>query len=136
MAFRPPDPKSGASASSATFARTLGGRCQITTLHIAVLQIACYHPQPIVPADFHGLFRYDASIDGRPRVLREALPPPTIPCPTTGRQLRVATLDANTSAICPECATLGHGGYVSFDGDLRMAYACPGCRRLVWLPGA
>jgi len=103
--------------------------------HVAVLQIACYYPRPIVPADFHGLFRYDASIDGRPRVLRETVTPPTIPCPTTGRQLRVATIDANTSAICPECSTAGHGGYVSFDGDMRMAYACPQCRRLIWLQG-
>jgi hypothetical protein len=30
----------------------------------------------------------------------------------------------------------GHGGYVSFDGDLRMVYACPKCRQLVWLQGA
>jgi hypothetical protein len=103
--------------------------------HVAVLQTACYYPQPIVPADFHGLFRYDSSVDGRPRVLREAITPSTIPCPTTGRQLRVATIDANTSAICPECSMPGHGGYVSFDGDLRMAYACPQCRRLIWLQG-
>jgi len=101
-----------------------------------VLQIACYYPRPTVPSEFHGLFRYDFGIDGRPRVLRETPPPLTIPCPTTGRQLRVATIEANTSAICPECATLGNGGYVSFDGDLRMAYACPDCRRLIWLRGA
>jgi len=25
---------------------------------------------------------------------------------------------------------------VSFDGDLRMAYACPQCRKLIWLAGA
>ena len=85
---------------------------------------------------FHGLFRVDAGHDGRLRVIRERSTPLTIPCPTTGHQLRVATIDANASAICPACATLGHGGYVSFDGDLRMAYACPQCRQLVWLPGA
>jgi hypothetical protein len=28
------------------------------------------------------------------------------------------------------------GGFVSFDGDLRMAYACPECRQFVWLTGA
>ena len=30
----------------------------------------------------------------------------------------------------------GSGGFVSFDGDLRMAYACPQCRELVWVAGA
>ena len=84
---------------------------------------------------YHGLFRFDTGHDGEPRVLRDHGSPATIPCPTTGRQLRVATLDVNTSAICPACSVLGHGGYVSFDGDLRMAYACPQCRQLVWLQG-
>jgi len=90
----------------------------------------------IVPSDFHGLFRYDASVAGRPRVLRESSTPPTIPCPTTGRKLRVATIEANASAICPSCAMHGEGGFVSFDGDLRMAYACPQCRQFIWLRGA
>ena len=88
-----------------------------------------------LPSEFHGLFRFDAGVDGRPRVVREHTTPATIPCPTTGRELRVATIDANTAAICPSCAMLGHGGYVSFDGDLRMVYACPQCRQLVWLQG-
>jgi hypothetical protein len=30
----------------------------------------------------------------------------------------------------------GAGGFVSFEADLRMAYACPECRELVWLSGA
>ena len=86
---------------------------------------------------YHGLFRWDGGGGGRgPRVVRESRGPATIPCPTTGRQLRVATLEADTAAICPSCAMHGHGGYVSFDGDLRMAYACPQCRQLVWLQGA
>jgi hypothetical protein len=59
-----------------------------------------------------------------------------IPCPTTGRPLRVATVEADTAAICPACQIQGHGGYVSFDADMRMAYACPQCRQLVWLMGA
>ena len=89
------------------------------------------------PAPYHGLFRRDSSRDGRPRLVRDLSGPASIPCPTTGRQLRVATIEAtDTMAICPSCATRGHGGYVSFDGDLRLAYACPQCSQLVWLPGA
>jgi hypothetical protein len=88
------------------------------------------------PALYHGLFRWDGDGGGQPRVVRHVKAPATIPCPTTGRQLRVATVEANTAAICPACAMHGHGGYVSFDGDLRMAYACPQCRQLVWLQGA
>ena len=84
---------------------------------------------------YHGLFSWDGGGD-RPRVVRDLTGPSTIPCPTTGRQLRVATVDTNTTAICPSCATHGEGGYVSFDGDLRMAYACPQCRQFVWLQGA
>jgi hypothetical protein len=83
-----------------------------------------------------GLFRWQAGADGRPKVICHEAGPAVIPCPTTGRPLRVATIDANTAAICPSCATHGQGGFVSFDGDLRMAYACPQCRRLVWLEGA
>ena len=85
---------------------------------------------------FHGLFRWETGGDGLPRVSRLPSAPATIPCPTTGRSLRVATLEANTSAICPACATHGHGGFVSFEGDLRMAYACPQCRQLIWVAGA
>jgi hypothetical protein len=86
---------------------------------------------------YHGLFRWDGGSSGsEPRVVRDSRSPTTIPCPTTGRQLRVATVDADTAAICPSCAMHGHGGYVSFDGDLRMVYACPKCRQLVWLQGA
>jgi hypothetical protein len=48
----------------------------------------------------------------------------------------VATLDAAAAAICPSCEGRGRGGFVSFVGDLRMAYACPQCLKLVWLPGA
>jgi hypothetical protein len=59
-----------------------------------------------------------------------------IPCPTTGRPLRIATIEADTAAICAACGSQGQGGFVSFEGDLRMAYACPQCCRLVWVPGA
>ena len=86
---------------------------------------------------YHGLFRWDDGGSGsEPRVVRDSRGPATLPCPATGRQLRVATVEADTAAICPSCAMRGHGGYVSFDGDLRMVYACPKCRQLVWLQGA
>jgi uncharacterized paraquat-inducible protein A len=85
---------------------------------------------------YHGLFAWHAGGDGHPHVSRLATRPSTIPCPTTGRLLRIATVDAETSAICPSCDSQGRGGFVSFDGDLRMAYACPECRQLVWLTGA
>jgi hypothetical protein len=84
---------------------------------------------------YHGLFQRDASVDGRPRLSRHGTAPAAIPCPTTGRPLRIATVDANALAICPSCASHGQGGFVSFVGDLRMAYACPECRELVWLAG-
>jgi hypothetical protein len=85
---------------------------------------------------YHGLFRWDTGGDGRPRVSRHQSGPTSIPCPTTGRSLRIATLDAAAPAICPSCAEQGHGGFVSFVGDLRMAYACPACLCLIWVQGA
>jgi hypothetical protein len=84
---------------------------------------------------YHGLFRWHTGGDGRPQVSRHASSPAQVPCPNTGRLLRVATLEANAPAICPSCEGLGKGGFVSFVGDLRMAYACPQCRELVWLAG-
>ena len=84
---------------------------------------------------YHGLFRWQTGDDGRAHVVRHEAGPAMIPCPTTGRPLRIATIDANTSAICPACASQGQGGFVSFVGDLRMVYACPQCRQLVWLQG-
>ena len=84
---------------------------------------------------YHGLFRWHTGDDGHPCVSRHALSPATIPCPTTGRLLRVATLEAEASAICPSCENPGRGGFVSFVSDLRMAYACPLCRQLVWVAG-
>jgi len=84
---------------------------------------------------FHGLFLLHAGGDGHPHVARHDGSPASIPCPTTGRALRVATIDAGATAICPSCSSHGHGGFVSFVGDLRMAYACPRCRQLVWLAG-
>jgi hypothetical protein len=85
---------------------------------------------------FNGLFRWHPGEDGEPRVSRHEASPTTVPCPNTGRLLRVATIEAATPAICPSCANHGAGGFVSFVGDLRMVYACPQCRQLVWLAGA
>ena len=84
---------------------------------------------------YHGLFDRSADTNGEPRLSRASTAPSMIPCPTSGRPLRIATIDANTIAICPACATHGQGGFVSFVGDLRMAYACPQCREFVWLSG-
>jgi hypothetical protein len=85
---------------------------------------------------YHGLFKWHANPEGPPRLSRCDTAPAAIPCPTTGRPLCIATVDANALAICPACSNHGHGGFVSFVGDLRMAYACPQCRVLVWLAGA
>lgn len=63
-------------------------------------------------------------------------PSPTVPCRDTGRPLRVATVEVSDRAVCPACAQLGAGGYVSFVADLRLAFACPSCRKLVWIAGA
>jgi hypothetical protein len=96
----------------------------------------CYHPGRKVTNSggsrefdridlYHGLFRWHTGGDGKPRLSRHALSPSSVPCPATGRQLKVATLEATARAICPSCANHGQGGFVSFVGDLRMAYACP-----------
>jgi hypothetical protein len=85
---------------------------------------------------FNGLFRRHTGEDGQPRVSRHETGPDAIPCPTTGHLLRVATIEAEASAICPSCANRGAGGFASFVGDLRMVYACPLCCQLVWLAGA
>ncbi len=96
------------------------------------------HPQPS-PAGrtdlYHGLFLWHAGADGR-RACRGTPQPVAHSVSDDGRPLRVATIEAGTAAICPSCGDHGHGGFVSFEGDLRMAYACPQCRQLVWLPGA
>jgi hypothetical protein len=49
--------------------------------------------------------------------------------------LRVSTIEGQARAICPACHSQAEGGFVSFEGDLRMAYACPECAQLVWLAG-
>src|SRR5437762_11361171 len=79
------------------------------------------HAYPLLEARtdlYHGLFRWHTDGQGRPVVSRYDSSPASIPCPTTGRSLRVATLDAGSDAICPACSGHGHGGFVSFVGDL------------------
>ncbi|GEM_PF-1870269 len=85
---------------------------------------------------YFGLFVREMSATGVPSLVRHTDSPASIPCPTTGRPLRVATLDSRARAICPSCWTTAEGGFVSFVGDLRLAYACPSCEQLIWLPGA
>jgi hypothetical protein len=88
------------------------------------------------PGDlYYGLFQWHVR-DGEAWVSRHEAGPANIPCPTTGRLLRIATIDAEAAAICPRCSSHARGAFVSFVGDLRMAYACPSCRELVWLAGA
>ncbi len=85
---------------------------------------------------YFGLFEWQ-SANGTVRIARRSAPPPTvIPDPLTGRRLRVSTLQASTPAICPACSCHAHGGFVSFEDDLRIAYACPHCKELVWIHGA
>jgi hypothetical protein len=84
---------------------------------------------------YHGLFQWEQISDGAPQLTRHIHAPASIPDPA-GRLLLIATLDAAARAICPACATTGVGGFVSFVQDLRLAYACPSCKTLVWLTGA
>ena len=91
-------------------------------------------PSPTAP--FHGLFTLQHDDRGVPRLARHASRPDAVPDPATGRPLRIGSVDAPSQAICPACAAPGHGGFVSFESDLRLAYACPSCEQLVWLAGA
>jgi hypothetical protein len=81
---------------------------------------------------FHGLFEL---IPGSRRLASSAQAPRTIPDPHTGQPVRIASLELSESSVCPACAQLGSGGYVSFVSDLRLAFACPHCRQLTWIAG-
>ncbi|HEU4892523.1 MAG TPA: hypothetical protein VFT47_13290 [Vicinamibacterales bacterium] len=72
---------------------------------------------------------------GRSRLTRHPEAPSTLPDPATGRALRISTVEV-AGAICPSCDERSEGGFVSFEGDLRMVYACPECQELVWIHGA
>lgn len=81
---------------------------------------------------YHGVFTHDAPGS---RLVRHPAAPPTLPDPLTGRALRIATVELS-GAICPSCSKRGNGGFVSFVSDLRLVFACPHCRGLVWIDGA
>ena len=94
-----------------------------------------------VPNDhFHGLFEWRQQPGGGASLrLADAggsPSPRTVPCPDTGRPLRVASVEVSDRAVCPACTQLGAGGYVSFVSDLRLAFACPSCLKLIWIAGA
>ena len=87
---------------------------------------------------FHGLFEFPSTAlgAGSLQIVSRASAPKAIPDPHTGRPLKVASVELSDRAICPACTQLGAGGYVSFEADLRLAFACPSCRQLVWIAGA
>ena len=85
---------------------------------------------------FHGLFELHVRSHGRPQLASHAAAPRAIPDPQTGRPLKVASLELSERGVCPSCAQPGAGGYVSFVSDLRLAFACPSCKELVWIAGA
>ena len=86
---------------------------------------------------FHGLFEWHATTPGGTGRLHRVTPvPAAVPDPETGRPLKVASSEVSERAVCPSCQQLGGGGYVSFVSDLRLAFACPSCRTLVWVAGA
>ena len=85
---------------------------------------------------FHGLFIWHRAEQGAGTLAHRSDAPRVVPDPNTGRPLKVATVELSDRAICPACTQLGAGGYVSFVSDLRLAFACPSCRKLVWIAGA
>lgn len=82
---------------------------------------------------FHGLFEIQTA---QLQLASRATAPTSIPCPQTGRPLKIASVELSERGVCPACTQLGAGGYVSFESDLRLAFACPSCRKLVWIAGA
>jgi hypothetical protein len=89
-----------------------------------------------MPDQFFGLFEWQTQSQGAPRFRSNPTRPRSIPCPDTGRPLQVADVEVSDRAVCPACTQLGAGGYVTFVSDLRLAFACPSCRKLVWIAGA
>lgn len=85
---------------------------------------------------YYGLFEWHPQPHGPGRLVSSARRPDSIPDPHTGQPLRIAAVEVSDRGVCPACAQLGAGGYVSFVSDLRLAFACPSCRKLVWMAGA
>jgi hypothetical protein len=84
---------------------------------------------------FFGLFELRPEAQGPARLARVSSAPKTIPDPQTGRPLAVASVELSERGVCPACTQPGSGGYVSFVSDLRLAFACPSCRKLVFTAG-
>ena len=99
---------------------------------MAVLQSA---PMDHVDS-FFGLFELQSHLHEKPRLASVPSAPRTIPDPQTGRPLKVASVEISERGVCPACTQSGAGGYVSFVSDLRLAFACPSCLKLVWIAGA
>ncbi len=90
-----------------------------------------------LPTDpFHGLFALHDGHHDCAQLVSSADAPRTIPDPATGQPLTIATLELSDRSVYPACARSGTGGYVSCVADLRLAFACPSCRKQVWVAGA
>jgi len=87
--------------------------------------------QSTTPDPFHGLFVHAADR----KLGRHPQQPRTLADPKTGRDLQIATVELS-GAICPSCDNRAEGGFISFVADLRVVFACPSCRSLVWISGA
>jgi len=85
---------------------------------------------------FLSLFDAHQGASGQSQLTPRTGAPAVVPDPDTGRPLKVASLEVSDRAVCPACTSLGSGGYVSFVSDLRLAFACPACRKMVWVAGA
>jgi hypothetical protein len=84
---------------------------------------------------FQGLLQLRPGTHPAPRLTGIGAAPKTIPDPHTGQPLAVASVEVTERSICPSCAQLGSGAYVSFVSDLRLAFVCPNCRTLVFTAG-
>ena len=85
------------------------------------------------PDPYHGIFSLLEGRDGSHLLRRQPHAPPSLPDPRTGRELRIATVELSSVAICPSCSGRAPGGFITFVADARMVYACPECQKLVWL---
>ena len=89
----------------------------------------------LLPSTAYGGVFVCSTSHGRSRLTRHPFAPRSLPDPQTGRALRISTVEVG-GAICPACDERSEGGFVSFEADMRMVYACPECQTLVWIHGA